>query len=531
MSDPSDATSVPPGPSAIPHSVTPSLCPDLLGEGPNPTDDGNPSESHSSTSGVCLLLDLPSELITTILSYLSPLELIGVSETCRELREHALSDVLWHPLVQENVPDVTLTSPHPCNSYHELYVAHDRLWFLPRHKIWFCDRDLTGRVMLVRYDPRRGCIEGYQLLAARGRPDYFQWEGHPNVVIHDFNPQVRLHLDKPILQFHANVETDVSRFFSRPDANRYADEMPMALEDRVDGMFSNFMLAHELERDISDEMISGRFPYSQVWPPPAIPSDHRTRGQPNFVVTGLPFSAPYDRPKRRDEVSEKLFHIRQWMEMAGGMTRLGRAAGLTGIVNVLRELHPAAVGGLPGMHVGEELITYSTLDPKLYTPTPLKPWRGIYAGDYSTHGCEFLLVHQPDDDDDELLTDEALGIVRFEIESDQEWEKRKAVARTHRGRLEAIKLTGDPNVPRGEISFVAEDLGPGGFVGEANDPHFGGARIVNSKGHVSDTGFTSSSYIDGQLILVSHDRLAHHWIEFGHVSCFQRVDIDQFLSV
>ncbi|RSM12790.1 hypothetical protein CDV31_006138 [Fusarium ambrosium] len=531
MDDPSDSASVPSGPAAIPQSATPSLCPDLLGEGSNPTDDNNPSEAHSSAPGVCVLLDLPSELITTILSHLSPLELIRVSESCRELREHALSDVLWHPLVQENVPDVTLTSPHPCNSYHELYVAHDRLWFLPRHKIWFCDRDLTGRVMLVRYDPRRGCIEGYQLVAARGGADYFEWEGHPNVVIHDFKPQVKLHLDKPLLQFHANVETDVSRFFSRPDANRYADEMPVALEDRVDGMFSNFMLARELEKDVVDEMVSQRFPYSQVWPSPAIPTDHRTRGQPNFVITGAPFSAPYERPKRRGQVSEKLFHIRQWMEMAGGVARLGRAAGLTGIVNVLRELHPAAVGGPPGMHVGEELITYSTLDPKLYTPTPLKPWRGIYAGDYSTHGCEFLLVHQPDDDDDELLTDESLGIVRLEIESDQEWEKRKAVARTHRGRLEAIKLTGDPNVPRGELSFYADDLGPGGFVEEATDPHFRGARIVSSRGHISNTGFTSSRWIDGQLILTSHDRLSHYWMDFGHVSCFRRVDIDQFLSV
>ncbi|KAJ4328436.1 hypothetical protein N0V84_001120 [Fusarium piperis] len=534
MSDPSDPAPVPSGPpAALSQSATPGLCPGLLGEGSNPTNDSNPSESHSPVSirRVYFLLDLPSELISTILSHLSPFELISASETCHELREHALSDVLWHPLVQENVPDVTITSPHPCNSYHELYVAHDRLWFLPRHRIWFCDRDLTGRVMLVRYDPRRGCIEGHQLLAARGRPDYFQWDAHANVVIHDFNPQVKLHLDKPVLQFHANVETDVSRFFSRPDANRYADEMPMTLEDRVDGMFSNFMLARELEKDVADEMLSQSWPYGQVWPTPVIPSDHHVRGKPSFVFTGLPYSLPDDRPKRRGEVSEHLFHIRQWMEMAGGVTRLGRAAGLAGIVNVLRELHPAAVGGLPGMHVGEELITYSTLDPKLYTPTPLKPWRGIFVGDYSTHGCEFLLVHQPDDDDDDLLTDGALGIVRFEIESDQEWEKRKAVARTHRGRLEAIKLTGDPNVPRGEPSFIAKDLGPGGFICDATDPQFNGSRIVASKGHISNTGFTTSKYVDSQLILISHDRLAQYWIDFGHVSCFRRVDIDQFFRM
>ncbi|KAM0424237.1 hypothetical protein ACHAPT_010609 [Fusarium lateritium] len=533
MSDASDSESVPSAPSTAPQSALPSLCPALLGEGSNPTaDDDDPSQSHSSVSGVCLLLDLPAELIDTILSHLSPWDLTVVSATCHYLRKHALSDVLWHPLVQENVPCVTLTSPGPCNSYHELYVAHDRLWFLPRHKIWFCDRDLTGRLMLVRYDHRRGCIEGYQLLAGRGRPLYQEWLGHTDVVVHDFEPKVKLHLDRPILQFHANVETDVSRFFSRPNANRHSDEIPIALDDRLDGMFSNFMLARELELDDAKEKLAGRFPYEMVWPTPAIPSDHHVSGQPNFLDTGAPIVGPPIRPTRRSQVSEKAFHIRQWMEMAGGVTRLGRAAGLTGIVNVLRELHPAAVGGLPGMHVGEELVTYSTLDPKLYMPTPLKPWRGIWVGDYNTHGCEFLLIHQPDDDiDAALLRDEALGLVRSEMESDREWEKRRAVARTHRGRLEAIKLTGDPNVPRGEPSFIVEDLGPGGFVGEATDTRFSGSRIVHSKGHISNTGFTSSKYVESQLILISHDRLAQHWIGFGHVSFFERVDIDRFLSV
>jgi len=47
--------------------------------------------------------------------------------------------------------------------------------------------------------------------------------------------------------------------------------------------------------------------------------------------------------------------------------------------------------GLTGVHIGEEIITYSTLDPVLYTPTPTKPWRGIWVGDYSGHGCEFLV--------------------------------------------------------------------------------------------------------------------------------------------
>lgn len=38
-------------------------------------------------------------------------------------------------------------------------------------------------------------------------------------------------------------------------------------------------------------------------------------------------------------------------------------------------------------------------------------------------------------------------------------------------------------------------------------------------------------YIESQLIFVSHDRLAQHWVGFGHINYFQRVGIDEFLKV
>jgi hypothetical protein len=34
-----------------------------------------------------------------------------------------------------------------------------------------------------------------------------------------------------------------------------------------------------------------------------------------------------------------------------------------------------------------------------------------------------------------------------------------------------------------------------------------------------------------QLILISHDRLAQYWEEFGHVSFYQRVDIDEVARI
>ena len=36
--------------------------------------------------------------------------------------------------------------------------------------------------------------------------------------------------------------------------------------------------------------------------------------------------------------------------------------------------------------------------------------------------------------------------------------------------------------------------------------------------------------MESQLILISHNRLAQYWVDFGHISFFGRVDIDSLLK-
>ncbi|KAF6830954.1 F-box domain-containing protein [Colletotrichum plurivorum] len=475
---------------------------------------------HTPATDSCPFLSIPPEIIDLILTYLSPLDLAVLSKTCRSLHTHATSDLHWYQRIQANVPGVKVESPYPCRTYRELYAAHDPRWFLPRYKIWFCDRDLMGKMIIVRYDPRRGCIEGYQLLAISNRTTYESWTADTNVMIHAFEPVVKLHLDKPVLQFH--VRDGEEGFMALDEVKgKFLPEIPMSIGDWSDGMFSNFLMARPLEPATATARMDSPFPYGNVWPPPAIPARHRVTGISSGLEAEL---SPADVPVRRSEASDQAFRIRQWMEMAGTPALLG-----VGPMGLIRAIHPelGMMGGrgLPGVHIGEEVVTYSTLDPVVYTPTPLKPWRGIWVGDYSGHGCEFLLINQPDDEE---VSDEELGLVRGANESDEEWQQRRTEGRVHRGRLEAIKLTGDPNVPRGEYTFVADDLGEAGFVGVAQEPPFRGTRVVKSKGHVAGVGFLEDRYIESQLLLISHNRLAQYWVTFGHISFFERVDIDEF---
>lgn len=490
------------------------------------------------------LATLPSELIDHILSYLSPLDLAAVSRVSHALYAHAIADHLWQSIVQANVPGVQVTTSYPCASFRELYVAHDPHWFLTKHKIWFCDKDLTGKLIVVRYDERRGVIEGYQLVATSvessseaNSPSLMQ----ADLEIHNFDPQVRLHLDKPILQMRAkprpssaanhdnqsvssclgelgelsqwNTSFDYASVpqaarNARTSVNKFSAETPMSLEDRhTDAMVNNFLLTRALPESTAAELSSRSFPYGNVWPPPAIPASDRVSAAHLLDESTVSSVSEENRPTRRSEISDKAFRIRSWLDASPtsmAAVNLNRNESLNGgwsfnpagslFGQGSRPWLPALFGGSQSsmsVRLGDSVTTYSTLDSDLYTPTADQPWKGIWVGDYSSHGCEFLLIKQHHSTP---FDEEAFEATRTEYETNNEFAQRKAHARKYRGSLEAVKLTGDVNVPRGECTFVAEDLGEKGFVTTVQEQPFLGARVVQSKGHIARSGFTHGEY-------------------------------------
>jgi len=451
----------------------------------------------------------------------------------------ANSDHLWKALVQDNVPGVRVTSPYPFDRFRALYEAHDTRWFLPKYKIWFADYPgLVGRVVIAQYDPRRGCIEAYRLLSTNFEVDHQVWEHDPTVTIRSFNPQNFLHLDKPVLHLPAvkpetlaseeqtvgsikfiNLrKTDNGEASSSTEKKRVTRFRPKVLMDHgaSDGALSYFIHVQPLSHEDTARS-SSHFPYSGVWPPQTIPAPHRVTGAQGSGEEGWPWSEN-NIANRRSDVSDRCFRT---------VTMFYSNLTYDDLTSI-NPMDPQRPNSTISIRFPAQVATYATLDPELYTPTPEKPYRGIWVGDYSIHGCEFILVHQPDDAPGDRFN--PASVVQQDGENDEDFLKRKTDAMVFRGRLEGIKLTGDPHVPRGELTFSVPDLGEKGFMHVLREAPFAGTRVVKSRGHIAGQGFVEDDYLDSRLLLISHDCIAQYWEKFRLISYFRRVNIDGFLD-
>jgi hypothetical protein len=290
------------------------------------------------------LLALPSELIHHILSQLDLSDLLTVGLVNRAVHEHSLQDTLWQPFVQDQVSGAV---PKPAHlTWRELFIQHHPFWFLAKKKIWFADTPHTGKLLIARYDHRINAIEAYALVAERRQPTFQTWEHNPEAIIHTFSPKIQLDLNAPVIR----LDTEAYQRAVGDIGYRLQKEIPMnvsyELSPSTARLYSRLMLARPWPENVT-------FPSTPVWPPLTLPSETRTRNDPPPSA----FRQPAQKPATTSELSTSAFRIRKWMEFAS---------------------RPLGVS----MRIGEDISTWATLPEECYTPTPRKPWQGIWCGDY-----------------------------------------------------------------------------------------------------------------------------------------------------
>ncbi|KAI4906430.1 hypothetical protein J4E90_010504 [Alternaria incomplexa] len=479
------------------------------------------TESPALQTPIPPLLNLPSELLHHVLSYLTLSDLLTVSMASKVLRTHTFQDTLWQAFVEAEVPNVTKPARL---TWRELYQEHHPYWFIARRKIWFADTAHTGKLLIARYDHRLNAIEAYALVAERRSPVALSWDQHPEAIIHTFSPNVRLDLNAPIVRLNRDAYDEAVGNIGY----RLQKEIRMSLyrdrQQQAASLFSQLMLTRPWPQAITTDA-------TPVWPPLTLPSADRTRN--DHSPSG--YRQPGQKPATLSQLSDSTFRIRRWMEFST------RVLGM-------------------GMRIGEDVTTWATLPESCYTPTPQKPWQGIWCGDYAGHGCEFLAIMQPDEKDAKPLPERAQWAMRARereesVSSEGSWTTAPTDAASssaseeesvdggveigvgmenaddledsvatlqspyhnyistsgetsndskhrseedesvYKGRIEAVKLTGDPNIPRGEYTFIAPDIGPNGLIRVAKEEIFKGARIVRSVGHIAATGFRDGMFI------------------------------------
>uniref|UniRef100_A0A060T352 ARAD1C34650p n=1 Tax=Blastobotrys adeninivorans TaxID=409370 RepID=A0A060T352_BLAAD len=444
------------------------------------------------------LASLPVEVLDEILSLVDGEDLAHVAQTCRSLYNCVNNEGLWRRLVRRHFD---VESAEPYSGFHEMYSSlHQHNWL--GHSLWYGDKPQFGSLVLSRYDPHSGTMELHEILCQHGPSRSRTLNGNRTVAIEQFAPRIGC-AEFPVARLGPDAHYDDPRslcFFNHDRALHTCIMRVQAM--RGDRVHPSMALWPPLTLPAKDRMRSGRSssPYPSY---PYSPTGSRPGSRPSSRPSSRPGSQPGSRshsptgtggsptlsPAPSGPSSPRGRDLR---DLGRDYFSRYRSVDSTTDGFRLRKWVSFSQSSMFGVAMGESVETFSRLDQRLIAPTPDMPWRGLWLGDYHDNGGQFVMFHQPNPT-----------------------------------RLEAIKLTGDVHVPRGEYTFIVEDIK---HKVPISYPEWPGAPVVQAHYQVAETNYINPRYLESQLILVSDDCVVHYRLGRELVTYLYRVDVDKLLE-
>lgn len=403
------------------------------------------------------------------------------------------------------VPDST-DCDAPCCLFRVYRRLFEHKWAKP--SIWFGDRHQFGSVITSIFNYDEGVFEFYECICDKDRelpPDwtFSRFSANDNVEIHEYAPKINM--IGPILRIDPK-SIDYDRPETLTDLNCRPEDI-----DR-----ENPRLAVSLLR-VRPMLPSRIHPSMMLWPPRTIPTETRARNSSATEFRGqLAPRQPCDSIIRI--VKTITYPGPSGNEPSSGVPSYGTSADAasadaafsTGVfASALGPTrHPArsadfmvgfGVWSAPNRMAGEvrKVETYSRwpeqvkLTSNIGEDDPLSATdldlQGLWVGDIGGRLGELLMFHQPT---------------------------------PHR--LEAVKLTADVRVPRGEVEFVA-DLNN---ISTTKYPEWPKADVVLASWQTSGIDHLNPKYLACELILISNKKIALYCPEEEHLAYMIRLQVD-----